>query len=420
MKILVVGNGGREHAICHSIRKSKKLTELYCAKGNAGIKELAKLVNIEPTDVKALVAFAKTKNIDLTIVGMDDPLMLGIVDAFQEEGLAIFGPTSAAALIEGSKVFSKDLMKKYQIPTAGYASFSSHEEAKKYLLTCNLPIVLKADGLALGKGVLICNTREEAYQGLDTIMLEKKFGVAGNEIVIEEFIEGPEISVLSFCDGEHIVPMVSATDHKRALDGDKGLNTGGMGAFSPSKYYTDEIKEFCEKEIFHKTLQAMKAEGRPFTGIIFFGIMLTKNGPKVLEYNARFGDPEAQAVLPRLKTDIVEIFEAAIEGRLHKIKLEWEKEVTVCVIMASGGYPVSYMKGYEIKGLDKQKEKENIYIYHAGTKEKDEKIYTSGGRVLGVTAKGSTIEEARKNAYQVVEEIDFVDKQYRRDIGKKG
>lgn len=419
MKVLVVGGGGREHALVWKLSQSGRVTKLYCAPGNAGIAELAECINIKATDVEKIAEWAENNNIDLTIIGMDDPLMLGIVDLFEEKGLRVFGPRKNAAIIEGSKVFSKDLMKKYNIPTAGYEVFEDADKAKEYLNNCDYPIVLKADGLALGKGVLICNTKEEALSGVDEIMINKKFGDAGTKMVVEEFMIGPEVSVLSFCDGENIIPMVSAQDHKRALDNDEGLNTGGMGTFSPSKYYTEEIHKECIETIFKPTLKAMKEEGRPFTGIIFFGLMLTPKGTKVLEYNARFGDPEAQVVLPRLKTDLVDIFDAAIDKRLNEIEVEWDDNATVCVVLASGGYPIAYDKGFEIKGLEEQKQKDDIVVFHAGTAVKNEKIVTNGGRVLGITAIGNTIEDARKKAYKAIDEVNFNKKHYRTDIGIK-
>lgn len=419
MKVLVVGGGGREHALVWKLSQSCRVTKLYCAPGNAGIAELAECINIKATDVEKIAEWAENNNIDLTIIGMDDPLILGIVDLFEEKGLRVFGPRKNAAIIEGSKVFSKDLMKKYNIPTAGYEVFEDADKAKEYLNNCDYPIVLKADGLALGKGVLICNTKEEALSGVDEIMINKKFGDAGTKMVVEEFMIGPEVSVLSFCDGENIIPMVSAQDHKRALDNDEGLNTGGMGTFSPSKYYTEEIHKECIETIFKPTLKAMKEEGRPFTGIIFFGLMLTPKGTKVLEYNARFGDPEAQVVLPRLKTDLVDIFDAAIDKRLNEIEVEWDDNATVCVVLASGGYPIAYDKGFEIKGLEEQKQKDDIVVFHAGTAVKNEKIVTNGGRVLGITAIGNTIEDARKKAYKAIDEVNFNKKHYRTDIGIK-
>lgn len=419
MKVLVIGGGGREHAIVWKLAQSKKVTTIYCAPGNGGIEKLATCVDISATDINGLTQFAVDEKIDLTIVGMDDPLMLGVVDSFESKGLRVFGPRKNAAILEGSKVFAKDLMKKYDIPTASYEVFTDAELAREFLDTSKYPVVLKADGLALGKGVLICNTKEEALAGLEEIMVSKKFGDAGNTMVIEEFIEGPEVSVLSFCDGETIIPMVSAQDHKRAYDNDEGLNTGGMGTFSPSKFYTKEVHEFCVKNVYSKSLQAMKSEGRPFTGIIFFGLMLTKDGPKVLEYNARFGDPEAQVVLPRLKTDLVDIVEAAIDGQLDQIQLSWDERSTVCVVLASGGYPVAYDKGYEITGLDIQEKKDDLIVFHAGTKKDGESIVTNGGRVLGLTAFGTDIDDARKSAYKAVDEVSFNKKQYRTDIGIK-
>ncbi len=419
LKVLVVGSGGREHAICASVAKSPKVDKIYCAPGNAGIGQIAECVPIGAMEFDKLVDFAKEKEIDLTVIGMDDPLVGGVVDKFEEAGLRVFGPRKNAAILEGSKAFSKDLMKKYNIPTAGYENFESPEEAMKYLETAKMPIVLKADGLALGKGVLICQTREEAMEGVKTLMLDKKFGDAGNTIVIEEFMTGKEVSVLSFVDGKTIKIMTSAQDHKRAKDGDQGLNTGGMGTFSPSPFYTDEVDDFCKKYIYQASVDAMAAEGRPFTGIIFFGLMLTEDGPKVLEYNARFGDPEAQVVLPRMKNDIIDVFEACIDGKLDEIDLEFEDNAAVCVVLASDGYPVSYEKGFEIKGLKKFDDMDGYYVFHAGTKLDDGKIVTNGGRVLGVTAKGDTLKEARANAYEATKLIDFDNKYMRTDIGKE-
>ncbi len=419
MKVLIVGSGGREHAITTSVAKSPKVDKIYCAPGNAGIGQIAECVDIGAMEFDKLVDFAKEKEIDLTVIGMDDPLVGGVVDKFEEAGLRVFGPRKNAAILEGSKAFSKDLMKKYNIPTAGYENFDSPEEAMKYLETAKMPIVLKADGLALGKGVLICQTREEAMEGVKTLMLDKKFGEAGNTIVIEEFMTGKEVSVLSFVDGKTIKIMTSAQDHKRAKDGDQGLNTGGMGTFSPSPFYTDDVDEFCKKYIYQASVDAMAAEGRPFTGIIFFGLMLTEDGPKVLEYNARFGDPEAQVVLPRMKNDIIDVFEACIDGKLDEIDLEFEDNAAVCVVLASDGYPVSYEKGFEIKGLEQFDGKDGYYVFHAGTKLDDGKIVTNGGRVLGVTAKGDTLKEARANAYEATKLIDFDNKYMRTDIGKE-
>ena len=419
MKVLIVGSGGREHAIAASVAKSPKVDKIYCAPGNAGIGQIAECVDIGAMEFDKLVDFAKEKEIDLTVIGMDDPLVGGVVDKFEEAGLRVFGPRKNAAILEGSKAFSKDLMKKYNIPTAGYENFDSPEEAMKYLETAKMPIVLKADGLALGKGVLICQTREEAMEGVKTLMLDKKFGEAGNTIVVEEFMTGKEVSVLSFVDGKTIKIMTSAQDHKRAKDGDQGLNTGGMGTFSPSPFYTDDVDEFCKKYIYQASVDAMAAEGRPFTGIIFFGLMLTEDGPKVLEYNARFGDPEAQVVLPRMKNDIIDVFEACIDGKLDEIDLEFEDNAAVCVVLASDGYPVSYEKGFEIKGLEQFDGKDGYYVFHAGTKLDDGKIVTNGGRVLGVTAKGDTLKEARANAYEATKLIDFDNKYMRTDIGKE-
>lgn len=419
MKILIVGSGGREHAIAYACSKSPKVDKIYCAPGNAGISELAECVPISAMEFDRLADFAAEKEIDLTVIGMDDPLVGGIVDLFEARGLRVFGPRKNAAILEGSKAFSKDLMKKYNIPTAAYETFTSADDAKKYLETSEYPIVLKADGLALGKGVLICNTKEEALAGVDELMLDKKFGDAGNTIVIEEFMTGREVSVLSFVDGNTIKIMSSAQDHKRAKDGDEGLNTGGMGNFSPSPFYTEEIDDFCKKYIYQATVDAMKAEGREFKGVIFFGLMLTPKGPKVLEYNARFGDPEAQVVLPRLKNDIIDVFNACIDGTLDKIDLQFEDKACVCVILASDGYPLAYEKGKIITGLDNFKGKDGYYCFHAGTKFDDNgNIVTNGGRVLGITAKGDTLKEARANAYAATEWVDFENKYMRHDIGK--
>lgn len=418
MKVLIVGSGGREHAIAWAVSKSAKADKIYCAPGNAGIEEYAECVNIGAMEFDKLVAFAKEKEIDLTIIGMDDPLVGGVVDAFEAEGLRVFGPRKDAAIIEGSKAFSKDLMKKYKIPTAAYENFTDPDEAIKYLETAKMPIVLKADGLALGKGVLICNTLEEAKEGVKTLMLDKQFGDAGNEIVIEEFMTGREVSVLAFCDGKTIKCMTSAQDHKRAKDGDQGLNTGGMGTFSPSPFYNDEVEAFCEKYVYQSTIDAMASEGRPFTGILFTGLMITEDGPKVLEYNARFGDPEAQVVLPRMKNDIIDVMEACIDGKLSDVELEFEDNAAVCVVLASDGYPEKYDKGFEIKGLDTFKDKDGYYVFHAGTKFDGDKIVTNGGRVLGVVAKGENLKAARANAYKATEWIDFANKYKRNDIGK--
>lgn len=404
MKVLIVGSGGREHAIAASVAKSPKVDKIFCAPGNAGIGQIAECVPIGAMEFDKLTAFAKEQAVDFTIIGMDDPLVGGIVDAFEAEGLKVFGPRKNAAILEGSKAFSKDLMKKYQIPTAAYENFDDAKQALAYLEQANFPIVLKADGLALGKGVLICHTLEEAKKGVQSIMLDKQFGTAGNRMVIEEFMTGREVSVLSFVDGKTIKTMTSAQDHKRAMDGDQGLNTGGMGTFSPSPFYTQEVDDFCKKYIYQATVDAMAAEGRPFQGIIFFGLMLTSNGPKVLEYNARFGDPEAQVVLPRMKNDIIEVMEACVEGTLDQVDLQFEDNAAVCVVLASDGYPVKYEKGMEIKGLEQFEGKEGYYCFHAGTKlDETGRFVTNGGRVLGITAKGATLKEARANAYQAAE-----------------
>lgn len=420
MKVLIVGSGGREHAIAWKVAQSKKVDKIYCAPGNAGISEVAECVPIGAMEFDKLVAFAKEKEIDLTVIGTDDPLVGGIVDVFEKEGLRVFGPRKNAAILEGSKAFSKDLMKKYHIPTAAYETFTDPEKALEYLETAKMPIVLKADGLALGKGVLICQTLEEAKEGVKTLMMDKKFGSAGDEIVIEEFMTGREVSVLSFVDGNIVKIMSSAQDHKRAKDGDQGLNTGGMGNFSPSPFYTEEVDEFCKKYIYQPTVDAMKAEGRPFKGVIFFGLMLTPEGPKVLEYNARFGDPEAQVVLPRLENDIVDVFEACIDGTLDKVDLKFDNDrATVCVILASDGYPVEYKKGFPIEGLEKFKGKDDYYVFHSGTKFNDKgQIVTNGGRVLGVTATGKDLKEARKKAYEATEWVSFENKYMRHDIGR--
>lgn len=419
MKVLIIGSGGREHAIAWKVAQSPKVEKIYCAPGNAGIGEFAQCVPIGAMEFDKLAAFAKENQIDLTVVGMDDPLVGGVVDVFEKEGLAVFGPRKNAAILEGSKAFSKDLMKKYNIPTAAYENFEDPEAAIAYLEEkAEFPIVLKADGLALGKGVLICNTLEEAKEGVKTIMLDKKFGSAGNTLVIEEFMTGREVSVLSFVDGKTIKTMTSAQDHKRAKDGDQGLNTGGMGTFSPSPFYTKEVDDFCEKYIYQPTVDAMAAEGREFKGIIFFGLMLTEKGPRVLEYNARFGDPEAQVVIPRMKNDIVEVFQACVDGRLDEIDLQFEDNAAVCVVLASDGYPVSYEKGFPIEGLETFKGKDGYHVFHAGTAWKDGKIVTNGGRVLGVTAKGADLKEARANAYKATEWIRFENKYMRNDIGK--
>ena len=418
MKVLIVGSGGREHAIAFACAKSPKVDKIYCAPGNAGIAQIAECVPIGAMEFDKLVDFAKSNAIDLTVIGMDDPLVGGIVDVFEKEGLRVFGPRKNAAILEGSKAFSKELMRKYNIPTAAYETFTSADDACRYLETADYPIVLKADGLALGKGVIICNTKDEAMAGVKTLMTDKQFGDAGNPIVIEEFMTGREVSVLSFVDGNTIKIMSSAQDHKRAKDGDQGLNTGGMGNFSPSPFYTPEVDKFCKEHIYQATVDAMKAEGRPFKGVIFFGLMLTPKGPKVLEYNARFGDPEAQVVLPRMKNDIIDVFEACIDGTLDKIDLQFEDNACVCVVLASDGYPVAYEKGKLITGFENFNGKDDYFCFHAGTKLTDEGIVTNGGRVLGITALGKDLKEARAKAYEATEWIQFENKYMRHDIGK--
>lgn len=418
MKVLIVGSGGREHAIAYSVSKSKKVDKIYCAPGNAGIGLLAECVPIGAMEFDKLVAFAKEKEIDLTIVGMDDPLVGGLVDELEAAGLRVFGPKKNAAILEGSKAFSKDLMKKYHIPTAAYETFDCAERALEYLEGASFPIVLKADGLALGKGVLICQDLLQARDGVKAIMKDKQFGSAGNRLVVEEFLTGREVSVLSYVDGKTIKTMTSAQDHKRAGDGDTGLNTGGMGTFSPSPFYTEEVDRFCREHIYQATVDAMAAEGRPFKGIIFFGLMLTEKGPRVLEYNARFGDPEAQVVLPRMKNDIIEVMEACIDGKLDTIDLQFEDNAAVCVVLASEGYPVKYEKGFVIRGLERFEGEDSYFCFHAGTKRSGEDIVTNGGRVLGITAKGKDLKEARENAYKATEWITFENKYMRRDIGK--
>ena len=419
MKILIVGGGGREHAIAVAVAESPKADKIYCAPGNAGIAEVAECVPIGVDEFARISSFAKEKEVDLVIVGPDDPLAAGLVDVLEEAGLRVFGPRKNAAILEGSKAFSKDLMKKYNIPTAAYETFDDAKKAEAYLETADYPVVLKADGLALGKGVLICNTKEEALEGVKSIMLDKQFGAAGNRMVVEEFMTGREVSVLSFVDGKTIRIMTSAQDHKRACDGDKGLNTGGMGTFSPSPFYTKEVDDFCKQYIYQPTVDAMAKEGREFKGIIFFGLMLTQKGPKVLEYNARFGDPEAQVVLPRMKNDIVDVMEACIDGTLDKIDLQFEDNAAVCVVLASRGYPVKYEKGLKISGLEKFKDADGYYCFHAGTKfDSQGNIVTNGGRVLGITATGDDLKAARANAYKAAGWVDFANKYMRTDIGK--
>jgi len=419
MTVLIVGGGGREHAIATSVSKSKRVSKIYATPGNAGIAAIAECVDIKAMEFEKIADFAVEKSVDLVIVGPDDPLVGGIVDVLEARGLRVFGPRKNAAILEGSKAFSKDLMKKYNIPTAAYETFDNAEDALKYLETAPMPIVLKADGLALGKGVLICNTLEEAKAGVREIMLDKKFGTAGNRLVIEEFMTGREVSVLSFVDGNTIKTMSSAQDHKRAKDNDEGLNTGGMGNFSPSPFYTEEVDKFCKENIYQRTVDAMKAEGREFKGVIFFGLMLTPKGPRVLEFNARFGDPEAQVVLTRMESDIIDVCEACIDGKLNDIDLKFADNAAVCVVLASDGYPLSYEKGFEITGLENFEGKDDYFCFHAGTKFNEAgKIVTNGGRVLGVTATGATLKEARAKAYEATNWVSFANKYMRTDIGK--
>lgn len=417
MNVLVIGNGGREHAIVQALKKSPKVDKIFAMKGNAGIGEIAELVNVDYCDLKAVGDWVDAhKEIDYTVIAPDDPLALGLADELESRGHRVFGPRKNAAIIESSKAFSKELMKKYNIPTAKYETFSSYEEAKAYVETCDIPVVLKADGLALGKGVLICKTREEALEGIKEMMLDKKFGSAGNKVVIEEFLEGPEVSALAFTDGKSMKPMITSCDHKRAFDNDEGLNTGGMGTFSPAPFYGEKTEKEVMEKIMIPTMNAMNAEGRTFKGVLYFGLMKTKDGMKVIEYNSRFGDPETQVVLPMLKTDLMEIFEAVTDERLADIDIEWDTGACVCVVLASGGYPVKYEKGKKILFGDLDKD---VVLCHAGTKIKDGKLVTDGGRVLGVCAKGATIEEARKKAYANVEKVSFEGMHYRKDIGIK-
>jgi len=419
MKVLVVGGGGREHTIIWKLSQNRKISELYCAPGNGGISALAVCVPIKATDIDGIVNFSKENNIDLVMVAPDDPLVAGMVDALQEAGIRAFGPVKAAAIIEGSKSFSKDLMRKYGIPTAGYEVFDSSEAALRYLDTCSAPVVVKADGLALGKGVIIAQSVDEAKAAVDNIMNDKVFGEAGNRVVIEEFLQGPEVSILAFTDGKTLVPMVSSQDHKRVFDKDQGPNTGGMGTFSPSRIYGQKLAEQCMKEIFLPTMEAMNKEGRKFKGILYFGLMITKDGPKVIEYNARFGDPETQVVLPRLKTDLLDIFDAIIDEKLSDMKIEWSDNAAVCVIAASGGYPGKYATGFEISGLEAAEANENTIVFHAGTTYSDGSFRTAGGRVLGVTAVEEDMDKAIARAYAGIEKLKFEGMHYRKDIGRK-
>ena len=419
MDILMIGSGGREHALIRQLNKSAKVNKIYCAPGNGGISREAECFNVSATDIPGVVELAKKLKPDMVFVAMDDPLVAGMVDELNKAGFRAFGPDKKAAIIEGSKVFSKNLMKKYNIPTAGYDVFDNAQDALNFIEKQNrYPTVIKADGLALGKGVIIAENYDMAKDAVKSIMEDKIFGQSGNKVVVEEFIEGPEVSVLSFCDGKTIVPMVSSKDHKRAYDGNKGPNTGGMGTVSPNPYYDDQMAKRCMDEIFIPTVKAMANEGRPFKGCLYFGLMLTKDGPKVIEYNCRFGYPEAQVVLPRLKTDIIDILNAVIDERLDEINIEWSDEACACVVMASGGYPKSYKKGIEITGLNDDGQIDGAIVYHAGTAYKDGKFYTNGGRVLGITATGKTLDNALDKAYGAVKRIHFDGNEYRTDIGK--
>lgn len=414
MKIAVVGGGGREHAIIQALKKNSGIEKVYAIPGNGGIAADAECIDIRATDVEAVVEWCRTEQMDYVVVAPDDPLVLGMVDALREAGIPAFGPDQKAAIIEGSKVFSKNLMKKYQIPTAAYEVFTDMEAALQYVEHCPIPTVIKADGLALGKGVIIAMSREEARDAIHSIMADRKFGASGDQIVIEEYLEGPEVSVLSFTDGETLVPMISSMDHKRALDGDQGLNTGGMGTVAPNPYYTEEVAELCMKQIFLPTMHAMNEEGRQFRGCLYFGLMLTKDGPKVIEYNCRFGDPETQVVLPLLNSDLLEIMQAVTNGTLKDVEIKWKQEYACCVILASGGYPEKYASGYEISGMENC-----AHVYVAGAERKDGRLLTKGGRVLGVTQTGVTLEEAIQKAYADADQISFENMHMRRDIGQR-
>ena len=417
MKVLIVGGGGREHAIALKILENPAVTELYAAPGNGGMAQIAKCLPFKATDVDSIVAWSAENAVDFVVVAPDDPLCLGMVDALAEKGIPAFGPKKNAAIIEGSKVFSKNLMKKYGIPTAAYETFDNYDAAVAYLQTADMPIVVKADGLALGKGVLICQTREEAVDAVHSMMKEAKFGASGANVVIEEFLTGPEVSVLAFTDGKTVKPMVSSMDHKRALDHDEGLNTGGMGTIAPNPYYTKELAERCMKEIFLPTIAAMNAENRTFTGCLYFGLMMTPKGPKVIEYNCRFGDPETQVVLPLLKSDLLTIMQSTVNGTLAETPVEFSDGAACCVVLASGGYPVSYKSGYPMTGLEETSK--TAMLYHAGTKLSDGQLVTSGGRVIGVTAVADTLKQAVADAYQAAEKIHFTDRHMRHDIGQR-
>jgi phosphoribosylamine---glycine ligase len=419
MKILVIGGGGREHTLVWKIAQSPLVDKIYCAPGNGGISTLAECIPIKAGDIEGVVSFAKKNNVDMVMVAPDDPLAAGMVDALEEAGIRAFGPRKNAAMLESSKSFSKGIMKKYGIPTAKYEVFDNCEHAIEYLRHQEYPIVVKADGLALGKGVIIAHGFDQAQEAVNIIMTDKAFGSAGDKVVIEEFLTGQEITILAFTDGKTVVPMVSSQDHKRIYDNDKGLNTGGMGTFSPSRIYSPEMAEFCIENIFKPTVEAMNKENRKFKGVLYFGLILTKDGLKVLEYNARFGDPEAQVVLPRMKTDIIEIFNAVIDEKLDSINIEWEDNAAVCVIMASGGYPDKYVKGYEIAGIEDAEKDAGVVVFHSGTRCEGVKFFTAGGRVIGVTAFDKTLNEAISKAYKAVGKINFTDMHYRKDIGKK-
>ena len=419
MRVLVIGGGGREHALVWKISQSQKVTDIYCAPGNAGTAEIAKNVPIPADQVDQLLAFAQENEIGLTIVGPEQPLVMGIVDQFQKKGLRIFGPTARAAELEGSKAFSKDIMKKYGLPTAEYETFTSHQLAQRYFDKETGPIVVKASGLAAGKGVILCRNSEEGLNAVNTIMKDKSFGEAGEKVVIEEFLEGQEVSVLAFSDGNNFLLMDSAQDHKAALDGDKGPNTGGMGAYSPAPIFTDHLRQKVSDKIILPLIRAMNSEGRPYKGILYAGLMLTKNGPKILEFNARFGDPETQPLLVRMESDIVPLFEACIDGTLNQFELHWKPELSICVVMAAKGYPGSYKKGKEISGLNEAAALPDVMVFHAGTKAEAGKVLSSGGRVLGVTATGSDISSASKKAYDAVAKIRWDGIHYRKDIGHR-
>lgn len=418
MKVLVVGSGGREHAIIKKLSESDRVTKLYCSPGNGGISDMAICAGIKATDLSSMKEYALAEKMDLVFVASDDPLALGMVDMFEDCGIRVFGPNKAAAILESSKAFSKAMMKKYDIPTAGFETFTDMYEAVEYLKNVRLPVAVKADGLALGKGAIMAHTFDEAKEAVRVMMQDKKFGSSGDTVIIEEYMVGREATVLAFSDGKTVVPMVSSQDHKRAYDNDEGLNTGGMGAIAPSRLYTGNLPDICMKTIFKPTVEAMKKEGRPFKGVIYFELMLTGDGPKVIEYNARFGDPEAQVVLPLLKTDLMDIIDAILDERLADIDIEWREEAAACVVMASGGYPVSYAKGYEISGLAKANASPDVFVYHAGTKKDNGRYYTNGGRVLGVTALGGDLDIAIDKAYSAVNKISFTDAHYRKDIGR--